>query len=86
MGSQRVRHDWATEQKPNVCVYITSSLGWIPGNLCKRSEKAMCKKINYSDVHNSDNLEKTKCLPIDFYPFQIETVLYFQRIKKLYGN
>lgn len=41
----------------------------------------MCKKINYSDIHNSENLEKTKCLPIDIYPFQIEIVLYFQRIK-----
>ena len=29
-----------------------SILGWIPGNFCKRSEKAMFKKINYSDVHN----------------------------------
>ena len=44
----------------------------------------MCKKINYSGVHNSENLEKTKCLPIDIYPFQIEIVLYFQRIKKNY--
>ena len=61
-----------------------SSLGWIPGTFCKRSEKAMCKKINYSGVHNSENLEKTKCLPIDIYPFQIEIVLYFQRIKKNY--
>lgn len=41
----------------------------------------MCKKINYSGIHNSENLEKTKCLPIDIYPFQIEIVLYFQRIK-----
>lgn len=35
----------------------------------------MFKKVDYSVIPNSENLEKTKCLPIDIYPCQVAIVL-----------
>lgn len=35
----------------------------------------MFKKVDYSVIHNSENLENTKCLPIDIYPCQVAIVL-----------
>ena len=44
------------------------------------------KKLCLRKVITVMFITNLKCLPIDIYPFRIEIVLYFQRIRKLYGN
>lgn len=67
-----------------MCIhYNTTDPVWVESQeISVKDQKKLCvRKLITVIFIIVKTLEKTKCLPIDIYPFQIEIVLYFQRIK-----